>query len=221
MRLRLAWESRIGCLTGNAGRCACQPLRRSIRCRHRRDEILTFLLAFGRVDFVGHSVGVRRTAAASTIVLALIVFAPRAGEPDRTESIAVGTLRAIVSGEKAYASANDGYFDTPACLTLPSCIPGTARGSRPYLALGVIIGLERRGYQIEFEPGPKAERGSGKQRSPSAMTGFAVVAIPTTPMTSRRRAFCADDRETIYVTSGGTRPAIVAGRCFDTSSPLR
>lgn len=158
---------------------------------------------------------------AATIVTALIVFAPRAGEPDRTESIAVATLRAIVSGEKAYASANEGYFDTPACLATPSCIPGTARGSRPFLAPGVIIGSERRGYQIEFEAGPKAAQESGRQRSPSAMTGFAVVAIPTTPMTSRRRAFCADDRGTIYVTSGGTRPAVAAGRCFDTSSPLR
>ena len=170
---------------------------------------------------MGHSVGVRRTAAASTIVLALIVFSPRVGEPDRTESIAVGTLRAIVSGEKAYASANDGYFDTPACLTIPSCIPGTAYGSGPFLAPSVIIGVEHRGYRIEFEPGPKPERESGKQRSPSAMTAFAVVAIPTTPITARRPAFCADDGGTIYVTSAGTRPAIAAGRCFDTSRPLR
>ena len=172
------------------------------------------------VDLVGHGVGVRRTGAACAAVLVLVVFAPRAGEPDRAESFAIGTLRAVVSGEKVYASANDGYFDTPACLTIPSCIPGTIRGVRPFLAPGAASGLERRGYHVEFEPGPKAEA-SGKQRSPSAMTRFAVVAVPTTPMTSRRRAFCADDRGTIYVTASGTRPHIDAGRCLDTSSPLR
>ena len=167
-----------------------------------------------------YDIGVRRTAAAAVIASALIVFAPRAGEPDRTEAIAIGTLRAIVSGEKAYASANDGYFDTPACLAAPSCMPGTDRGVRPFLAASLATGLERRGYQVQFHPGPKAEGESGKQ-SPTAMTRFAVVAVPADSMTSRRPAFCADDRGTIYVTVDGTSPHIDAGRCLDTSSPFR
>jgi hypothetical protein len=141
---------------------------------------------------------VRRTAAAAFIGLALIVLAPRVGEPDRTEAVAIGTLRMIVSGEQAYASANDGYFDTPA----------------------VASSSEHGAYQVQFHPGPKAARESGEQ-SPTAMTRFAVVAVPTDPMASRRRAFCADDRGTIYVTIGGTRPRIDSTRCLDTSSPLR
>ena len=173
------------------------------------------------MEIVRHGVGVRRTAAASIVALALVVFAPRAGEPDRAESFAISTLRAIVSGETAYAAASGGYFDTPACLTTPSCIPGTTRGSQAFLGPGVLNGLERRGYQIEFEPGAKAERAPGTQQSPSAMIGFAVVAVPTTPGTSRHRAFCVDERGTIYVTSSGTRPAVAAGRCLETSSPLQ
>jgi hypothetical protein len=175
------------------------------------------------VSVMRYGVGMRRTAATAAIVLALIVFAPRAGEPDRSESIAIGTLRAVVSGEKAYASAHNGYFDTPACLAALSCIPGTGRVERPYLApnlANVATGLERRGYQVQFHPGPTAERESGKQ-SPTAMTRFAVAAVPTDPMTSRRRAFCADDRGTIYVTTSGTGPNVDIGRCLDTSSPLR
>ena len=74
-------------------------------------------------------------------------------------------------------------------------------------------------YQVQFHPGPTAERESGKQ-SPTAMTRFAVAAVPTDPMTSRRRAFCADDWGTIYVTTSGTGPVDI-GRCLDTSSPLR
>lgn len=173
------------------------------------------------VDLVRHGVAMRRTAAASAIVLALIVFAPRAGEPDRSESSAIITLRAVVTGEKAYASANDGYFDTLACLMTPSCITGTDRGLGPFLAPDVAGWLDRRGYRVEFEPGPKAERESGHQKSPSAMTRFAVVAVPTTAEAAGRRAFCTDDRETIYVTPGGTRPRVDAGRCLDTSWPLR
>jgi hypothetical protein len=169
---------------------------------------------------VGYDVGVRRTAAAAVIVAALIVFAPLAGEPDRTESVAISTLRAIISGEKAYGSANDGYFDTLACLAARSCMPGTDRGVRPFLAPGIATGLENRGYHVQFHPGPKAERESGRQ-SPTAMTRFAVVAVPTDSMTPRRRGFCADDRGTIYVATGGTRPQIDAARCLDTSSPLR
>lgn len=173
------------------------------------------------VSVVRHGIAVRRTAAAASIILALIVFAPRAGEPERTESVAIGTLRAVVSGEKAYASVNNGYFDTPACLATPSCVPGTDRRvRRPFLTPGLATGLERRGYQFQFHPGPKAESDSPKQ-SPTAMTRFAVVAFPTNPMASRRRAFCADDRGTIYVTAGGTRPHIDAGRCLDAGSPLR
>jgi hypothetical protein len=102
------------------------------------------------VSVVRYGVGMRRTAATAAIVLALIVFAPRAGEPDRSESIAIGTLRAVVSGEKAYASAHNGYFDTPACLAALSCIPGTDRLERPYLAPNLATGLERRGYQVQF-----------------------------------------------------------------------
>jgi hypothetical protein len=172
------------------------------------------------VSVVRYGVGMRRTAATAAIVLALMVFAPPAGEPDRSESIAIGTLRAVVSGEKAYASAHNGYFDTPACLAALSCIPGTDRVERPYLAPSVATGLERRGYLVQFHPGPTAERESGKQ-SPTAMTRFAVAAVPTDPMTSRRRAFCADDRGTIYVTTSGTGPHVDVGRCLDTSSPLR
>ena len=68
------------------------------------------------MSVVGYGVGMRRTAAAVAIVMALIVFGPRVGERDRTDAVAIGTLRTIVSGEEAYASANDGYFETPACL---------------------------------------------------------------------------------------------------------
>ena len=173
------------------------------------------------VNAVRFGVGVRRTAAAAAIALPLIVFAPRVGEPDRTESTAIGTLRAVVSGERAYASANRGYFDTPACLAAPSCISEADPRARPFLAPNMASGLfERQGYQVQFQPGPKADRQSDKQ-SPTAMTRFAVVAVPTDPLTSRRRAFCADDRGAIYVTAGGTRPQVDVGRCLDTSSPLR
>jgi hypothetical protein len=135
--------------------------------------------------------------------------------------MAIGTLRAVVSGEQAYASVNDGYFDTLECLATPSCITGTGRAFQPFLPPGVITAMEHRGYRLEFHAGPKAERESRRGTSPSAMSRFAVVAVPASAETARRRVLCADDRGTIYVTSGGMRPRVSVGRCLETASPLR
>lgn len=165
-------------------------------------------------------VGVRTTAAVAAVVLALILWAPRVGEPDRSEAIAIGRLRAILSAEQAYASANSGLFNTPACLAMPSCASGTDQPVRAFLGPGVDTGLDRGGYYVQFHPGPKAERPTRRDSS-TALTRFAVVAIPTDPRASGRRAFCADDRGTVYVEVGGVEPRVEAGRCLDTRSPLR
>jgi hypothetical protein len=162
----------------------------------------------------------RKTVAAVGSVLILGVCAPRVGQPDRTESMAIGGLRAIVSGEQAYASAN-GYYDTPACLAEPSCVPGVDRPSDRFLAPDVTPAIERQGYRLVFHAGPKAGRLSERQRSPSAMTRFAVAAVPVNVYGAVRRAFCADDRGTIYFTSEAAGPRVDEGRCVDTTHPLR
>jgi len=58
-----------------------------------------------------YRVVVRRSGAAAALLTVAILWAPRVGEPDRTEAGAIAVLRAIVSGELAHASFNSGYFD--------------------------------------------------------------------------------------------------------------
>ena len=162
--------------------------------------------------------GIRRAAAAIVVLCTFVLTSARVGEGDRTEARAIAAIRAILSGESAYASIH-GFYDTLECLSSPSCIPGVEGQERflqPYLA----VAQERHGYRFDFHAGPKAESGSDAPRSPSAMTRFAVVAIPL-DHGSQRRAFCGDDRGFIYFTTAGRMPRVDRGRCLDTGSPIR
>jgi hypothetical protein len=160
--------------------------------------------------------GIKRAAVSVVVLCTFALTSARVGEGDRTEPRAIGAIRAILSGESAYASVH-GFYNTLECLSSPSCIPGVESQERflqPYLA----VAQERQGYRFDFHAGPKVEPGSDAPRSPSAMTRFAVVAIP---LDSRRRAFCGDDRGFIYFTTGGSMPRVDRGRCLDTGSPIR
>ena len=165
-------------------------------------------------------VGVRRAIVAVVLLWTFALTTRRVGEGDRAEPSAIGAVRAVVSGELAYASINEGYYDTLECLSAPTCIPGVG-GHSAFLQPDLAATEERFGYRLEFHAGPRAESGSEQRRSRSAMTRFAVVAVPLNPWAAQRRAFCGDDRGPIYFTRGGTVPRVEAGRCLDTGSPIR
>ena len=163
--------------------------------------------------------GFERRATATLVVLCgFAVFAPAVGERDRNrnEASAIGALRAIQSAESLYASTNGGYYDTLECLITP-CVPGIG-GS--LLDSNSVAG-ERRGYRLEFYPGPKVHPGPGQRTSGSAMTGFAIVARPLDSEALTGRVLCGDASGSIYVTAHGTVPRVDGGRCLDTASPLR
>jgi hypothetical protein len=153
------------------------------------------------------------------VLFGCLLWAPRVGERDRTESVALAVVRAIVSGELAHASRNEGYFDTLPCLESGSCSPGQ-RPHVPSLAPDLVerhftSAPPRSGYRFEFHPGPSPEPQRARDLSPSAMTGFAVVAIPLNPQ-RRHHSFCGDGRGTIYMIAGGAVPRVEAGRCVET-----
>jgi hypothetical protein len=162
---------------------------------------------------------VRRTVATLAVILGLAVFAPRVGERDRTEAYVVGVLRAIVSGEMAYASTY-GYYGTLACLASASCVPDARIAEPAFLSPDLAAAKERRGYRLEFHEGPRAPAPSDSLRSRPRMTAFAVVAFPVNPGAGKRRSFCADDRQLIYVTPEPSIPRVEAGRCVDTANLL-
>jgi len=166
-----------------------------------------------------YRVVVRRSAAAAALLTAAILWAPRVGEPDRTEAGAIAVLRAIISGELAHASFNSGYFDTLRCLESGACAPGQAHAG-PFLdpefqQRYFAPRRERRGYRFEFHAAPNPENQRDRRVSSSAMTGFAVVAIPLNPR-RQHHSFCGDDRGTIYMVGGGAVPNVEATRCVDT-----
>lgn len=163
---------------------------------------------------------IKRAAVAVVLLATLVLTGQRIGERDFSEAGAIGTLRAITSAESTYAAFN-GYYDTLDCLaTTRSCVTGLG-GQNPFLAPQVVLPREQRGYRIVFHPGPKAESRTGERRSPSAMAQFAVVAFPVSSGARQPRAFCADDRQLIYVITGGTMPRVEHGRCLETTNLLQ
>ena len=134
------------------------------------------------------------------------------------ESYPISVLRAVTSGESANA-AMYGYFDTPRCLaSRRSCAPDVETQD-PLLERDFTEPQELNGYRFEFFDGPPLRPTANVPRSASAMTRYAVVAVPVATQ-SRHRCFCTDDRQTIYVTDTESIPFVENGRCVDETNPL-
>jgi hypothetical protein len=145
----------------------------------------------------------------------------RIRDPNTGEAAAIGLIRAINSGESTYAAMH-GYYDRLECLAgTRSCVPAV-RSQRPFVSPDLATRRgEIRGYRFELHPGPAAVSAGASPQSPSAMTQYAVVAVPLGPRSRNYRAFCGDDRQTIYVTPDGAEPLVEAGRCVDTTRVLQ
>ena len=157
-----------------------------------------------------------KIVAAVAVIVALAGVA--LGERDRTESRAIGRLRAIVSAEQAYAALHEGRFTSLECLANPSCAAPVGE-RRVMLEPGLAVLGAVDGYAFLFDSlavpdalGPPALGGPSLRR-------FAVAARPLDPA-RHVRAFCADDTGLIFVTAGAALPQVAGGRCIDRSTPL-
>jgi len=163
--------------------------------------------------------GIRRGAAAAVVVSALVVHAPRVGERQSSSATqAIVTLKTIQSAQSAYSRVH-GYYDTLECLSRPQCGPPAPEGREAFLSPDLVDALERRGYRIELVSGPSAWDETMSDRSRSAMTRFAIVAVPNRPRGGR--SFCADDTFTVYALKSGALPRVEGGRCVDVATPVR
>lgn len=128
---------------------------------------------------------------------------------EANEASAIGSLRAIVSGEMAYASSNGFAYGSLECLAAPkTCNPsdsGVAHVDAALAAAG-----ERSGYRLEFHPGPDADAAAGRPRG-AALRSFAMVATPVTPGVTGTRRFCIDDRAELCTLEASATPT--DGRC--------
>ena len=166
----------------------------------------------------------RSTFAVIVVIATFAVTSQRVGRPDElgAESGAIAALRAITSGEQSYAaSMNGGAFDTLECLLSGACVPG--QHAVCVAAPDLANRLDFRGYRLDFHAGPKAEPTVGirTKESLSAVSRYAVVAVPGPSQPAARRGFCTDDRVVIYVIAAGVTPRVEDGRCLDTATPVQ
>ena len=128
------------------------------------------------------------------------------------ESAAIGDVRTVISGEAAYQSANDGFYDTLECLGRPSsCIPNYTGPT--FLDPVLASGEPKSGYRRTLHLGPAADLSNASAASPTSVTGYAYVAVPVKTGQTGVRAFCGDARGIICYTVGGNEPDVVDGEC--------
>jgi type IV pilus assembly protein PilA len=128
------------------------------------------------------------------------------------EATAVGHIRAIISGELAYAAVNDGTYATLECLATPAnCIAGYS--GTPFISPD-LQRTERSGYRFTFHPGTAV--GIGRQ---NRLDSFAIIAMPVNPRVTGDRGFCGDFTGQVCVTYDGRAPEIANGMCSACEPP--
>jgi hypothetical protein len=132
------------------------------------------------------------TKVAAAVACMLAAGVVPVGRPERPESRAIGTVRAVTSAQSAHAARSGRY---------------AASLEQLRIAPQIASGKERFGYRFELVPGSDPAR------------RYAYRAFPVRG--ERRPAFCAGASTLIYVTASGARPAIRDGRCVDRRRPLR
>jgi len=134
------------------------------------------------------------------------------------ESMAIGNLRTVISGEAAYQSVNGGFYDVPACLYAPDqCLGSNAPGMAFLDRESVVFDVQKSGYVLQFHGGPAPADTSAV--SPSSLEAFAVTAEPASPQTGVR-SFCGDSRGIVCVMAASGR-ITEGGQCPETCEPLR
>ena len=165
----------------------------------------------------------RQAATSAALILGLMIwpFARplvdlRAAPEAPPDIKAIGVIRAVQKAQAMYAAAF-GYYDRLECLIQASCIPNPYPPS--YLSPNAFRSTAF-GYRFRLHEGGRAVAQAPEALSASGMKAFAMVAVPLDRRPGQR-AFCGDDSGEVYVTSGTRQPDVEAGRCVDTSNPLR
>ena len=133
----------------------------------------------------------------------------------RNERAAVSDLRVIISGEAAYQSTNQGWYDNLGCLHKPSkCIPGYPADAPVFLTDEALASLrDKDGYKRKFHAlAPETDRDTQKT-SPSSLALYAVTMVPITPGKTGQRGFCGDASGVICFTQDGSEPKPTQGVC--------
>jgi type II secretory pathway pseudopilin PulG len=137
------------------------------------------------------------------------------------ESMAIGDIRTVISGEAAYQSNNSEHYDTLACLAAPKqCIPNYPPNGPTFIDPSLASAEVKGGYRRSFHAGPAPSQRPGGV-SPSSIESYAYVAVPVTQGQTGVRSFCGDSSGLIWFDPNGKVPQVVDGRCDESWTPLR
>jgi type IV pilus assembly protein PilA len=126
------------------------------------------------------------------------------------EASAIGSLRAINSGQATYsASAASGGYATSLVILGTSCPGGTQGFVSP--DIGAAVGGVKSGYTLVVAAGTGAVAGPNDCNTRPSQTTFYASATPVTVGTSGQRAFATNQTMTIYFLRLGIAPADPAG----------
>jgi hypothetical protein len=154
----------------------------------------------------------------ASLIIGIALFPRLLPRPhvEKNEEATLGDIRAVIEAEKAYRSANGGFYDTLDCLGAPTrCIPSY---HGPAFIDPTLLQANH-GYDRRFHAGPAPTPRPGKGFSPSSLQSFAYVAVPISGSTGTR-AFCGDSSSRICYTPGGSAPPVVDGQCASSCASL-
>ena len=128
------------------------------------------------------------------------------------EASAIGSVRAINSGEAAFSSAGTG---SPFAIALARLGAGCTPGSQGFISPDIAVApFEKSGYRLLLAdtavPAAAVDQGTGCDSAPGR-SGYFVTAVPLGVGTSGQRAFASNMTASIYVNVTGAAPAEGAG----------
>jgi hypothetical protein len=138
--------------------------------------------------------------AASLVVMAEVSI--QRSEP-ALEASAIGALRAITSGQRAYAAVNGGYASSLKTLAA-ACQTGQHGFVSPDLAQDPAV---KSGYEIRLQAEPGARVGPRDCNGVPTSLGYYATATPVRRAGSPLRAFAVDQSGVIWSDTRGTPPA--------------
>ncbi|MEX2270051.1 MAG: hypothetical protein WD690_01180 [Vicinamibacterales bacterium] len=145
------------------------------------------------------------TAAAVVAIIAVIaVPGLLRSRMSGNEAAAIGSLRAIVSAETAYASACGRNRYAPAFATLGLPAPG---GGEPYLPPELAVAVpELNGYRFTLSAAAGAIAGPADCNGTPTTTGYYATAVPIRYLKSGGRSFAVDTAGTIWQNPSAAAP---------------
>ena len=122
------------------------------------------------------------------------------------ETSAIGSLKAVTSGEVAYSAScgQNGYASTFLILGTPA--PGTAQG---FISadLGGAAAPQKSGYNFTLGAGAGSAAGPNDCNGTATITAYYATGRPAANGTSGTRSFAVNAGNTIWQLTGGAAPA--------------